>query len=100
VSNYSDRTLAPRLSEPFAVVSDHNQWLAAIRRRIADLNLSYETVNDLAGLQGNYLSKIIGDPPQKTRTMFLVAQALGLDTQLVENQELIEKLKGDGRSEN
>jgi hypothetical protein len=26
--------------------------------------------------------------------MFLVAQALGLDTQLVENQELIEKLKG------
>jgi hypothetical protein len=32
--------------------------------------------------------------------MFLVAQALGLDTQLVENQELIEKLKGDGRSEN
>jgi hypothetical protein len=94
LSSIESRQSAPRI---VATVSDHNQWLAAIRRRIQELGISYEVAGDLAGLHSNYLAKIISDPPPKRAspfTMFLVAQALGLDMQLVENRELIEKLKG------
>jgi hypothetical protein len=86
-----------RLSEPFAVVADHNQLLEAIRRRIQELGLSYEVVNDLAGLQQNYLTKVISNPPPKRMspfTQFLILQALGLRVRLEEDPELIEKLKG------
>jgi hypothetical protein len=88
----SERFSAPRI---VATCNDHNGLLEAIRRRIAELGVSYETVNELAGLPGNYLTKIISDPPPKRMSpfaMFLVTQALGLDVQLVENQQLIEKL--------
>jgi hypothetical protein len=93
VSNFADRMTAPRLSEPFAVVQDHNQWLAAIRRHIQELDLSFETVCDGSGIQSNYLTKILSDPPPKRAspfTMFLIAQFLGLSTQLVESPQLVE----------
>ena len=95
MSNFADRTTAPRLSEPFAVVADHNQLLAAIRRRVEELELSYEVVEHLAGLQSGYLAKIIGNPPIKRAspfTSFLILQALGLRVKLEKDPELIEKL--------
>jgi hypothetical protein len=88
-----------RLSAPHVVatVSDHNQLLEAIRRRIQELGLSYEVVNDLAGLQENYLTKVISNPPPKRMspfTQFLILQALGLRIKQEEDPELIEKLRG------
>jgi hypothetical protein len=94
LSGIEDRLLAPRI---VATVSDHNQMLVAIRRRIEELELSHETVEFLAGLQSGYLTKVIADPPPKRMspfTQFLILQAFGLNVQLVENPQLIEKLKG------
>jgi hypothetical protein len=93
----SERFSAPHVDLPYAVLGDHNQLLAAIRRRIEELGLSHETVEYLAGLQSGYLSKVIANPPPKRMspfTQFLILQALGLDMQLVESPQLIEKLKG------
>jgi cold shock CspA family protein len=80
-----------------ATVSDHNQLLAAIRQRIGELQLSYETVEYLSGLQSGYLTRVISDPPPKRMcpfTQFLILQALGLRVRLEEDPELIEKLRG------
>jgi hypothetical protein len=92
VSNLEDR-LSARV---VATVSDHNELLAAIRRRIEELELSHETVEYLAGLQSGYLSKVIADPPPKRTspfTQFLILQALGLRVKLEEDPQLIEKIR-------
>jgi hypothetical protein len=94
LSNLEDRLSAPRV--PIATVSDHNQLLEAIRRRIEALKLNHETVEYLAGLQSGYLSKIIANPPPKRVgpfTYFLILQALGLDMEFVENPQTMERLK-------
>jgi hypothetical protein len=97
LSNLADRLSASSADLVYAVVDDHNQLLVAIRRRIAELNVSHETVEYLAGLQSGYLSKVIADPPPKRMspfTQFLILQALGLRVRLEEDPQLIEKLKG------
>jgi hypothetical protein len=97
LSNLADRLSASSADLVYAVVDDHNKLLAAIRRRIEELDLSHETVEHLAGLRSGYLSKVIADPPPKRMspfTQFLILQALGLRVKLEEDQQLIEKLKG------
>jgi hypothetical protein len=94
--NLADRLSASSADLVYAVVDDHNQLLAAIRRRIEELDVSHETVEHLAGLQSGYLSKVIADPPPKRMspfTQFLILQALGLRVKLEEDQQLIEKLR-------
>jgi hypothetical protein len=79
LSSIQDRLSAPRL--PIATVSDHNALLAVIRRRVAELDVSYEVINEIAGLQSNYLGKVISNPPPKRMGMyiaFLILQTLGL----------------------
>jgi len=96
MSGWDDRSQAPRLSAVFATVNDHNALLAATRRRVDELELPHQIVEDLAGLQSGYLSKVLADPPPKRMgafTSFLILQALGLDMQLVENPQAMERLR-------
>jgi hypothetical protein len=96
VSNLADRLAAPSPDFGFAVVDDHNKLLAAIRRRIAELDVSYETVEYLSGIQSGYLSKITAEPPPKRVcpfTWFVVLRALGLRVRLEEDSDLVEKLR-------
>jgi hypothetical protein len=82
----------------FAVdVGDHGQLIAAFRQRIEQLDVSWETVEDIAGLQMGYLSKCLGTPPLKRAspfTIFLIASALGLRLSLTQDPAATEKLKG------
>jgi hypothetical protein len=83
---------------PYATLGDHNQMLAALRRRIDELGITLETLENCAGLQQNYATKILAAPvPQKRFspfTMFLIAEALGLDVCFVENPQKTEKMRG------
>ena len=93
MSSLSDRLTAPRV---VATVGDHNQLLDVIRRRVEELNVSHEVVEAIAGLQSGYLSKVLADPPPKRMgpfTWFLILGALGLDVQLAENQQAMERLR-------
>jgi hypothetical protein len=70
--------------------------LKAIRGRVAALDVSHEIIEEIAGIQRGYLSKVTADPPPKRMgafTWFLILQAIGLDMQLVENPDLTAKLK-------
>jgi hypothetical protein len=96
VSDLESRLSALRALPVFATVSDHNQLLAAIRRRVDELEINLATLEDIAGLQPNYATKVLGDPPPKRAcpfTTFLMLQALGLDVQLVENRQAMERLR-------
>ena len=81
---------------PIATVRDHNELLVAIRQRVEQLDLSHSTVEYLSGLQSGYLSKVVANPPPKRMqpfTWFLILQALGCELQIVENPQLMERLK-------
>ena len=83
-----------------AVVDHHEALLDALRRRVAELGLTLETVENIAGLPVGYASKVLSDPPQKRMnafTWFLVAQALGLRMVLEEDLELAEQMRGRWR---
>jgi len=41
------------------------ELVEVIRRRVAELNLSYETIDDVAGLPGRYTNKLLSDRPRK-----------------------------------
>jgi hypothetical protein len=94
MSNLEDRSLAPRVL--FSAIANHDALLEAIRKRIEELNISYETLEALAGIQSGYASKFLASPPPKrvtAFTWFLVLQALGMEMQLAENPQLAEKLR-------
>lgn len=96
MSGLQDKLSAPPVSPVYATASDHNALLAAIRRRIDELELPHQVVEHLAGLQNGYLTKVIANPPPKRAspfTLFLIVQALGLDMQLVENPQVMERLR-------
>jgi hypothetical protein len=96
LSNLADRLSASPADLVYATVGHSDALLDAVRKRIAELDISYETVEAIAGLQGGYLAKIIGSPPMKRVqlwTAFLLIEALGLRVKLEEDPELTEKLR-------
>jgi hypothetical protein len=80
----------------FAVVNHHNALLDAIRKRIEELNTTYEAIEDVAGLQSGYLAKILGRPTPAKRLhpflMFILLQALGLKAALVYDPDFKRKM--------
>ena len=80
-----------------AVVDHHEALLAALRHRVEELGLTLEAVENIAGLQAGYGSKILSTPPRKRMnafTWFLLIQALGLRMVLEEDPELVERMRG------
>jgi hypothetical protein len=96
VSSFSDRLSAPRSDLVYATVPHSDALLAAIRRRINELEVSYETVEAVNGIQSGYTTKILGNPPAKRvqlYTAFLLIEALGLRVRLEEDPDLAERLR-------
>lgn len=94
MSTFEDRLSAPRI--PIATVSDHNALLEAIRQRVAELDVSYDVIESIAGIQSGCPSKVIANPPPKRIgpfTYFLILQALGCELQMVENPQEMERLR-------
>jgi len=66
-------------------VAHYAQLLDAIRLRVAELGISYDLIDEFAGLADGYFSKLMCDPPIKrmgSMTLFLVLQTLGLQVVL------------------
>ena len=77
-------------------VEHSEQLLAAIRRRVEELKLSHEVLDDLCTFSPGYASKLLSNPPTKRLghfTLFLLLQVLALDILLIENPERLEILK-------
>jgi hypothetical protein len=86
-------SVAPRA---IARIEHSEALLAALRRRLDELQITHETVDHLSGFASGYASKLLSDPPTKRLghfSLFVLLQTLGLDIVLVENPEALEALR-------
>jgi hypothetical protein len=86
-------SVAPRA---LARIEHSEALLAALRRRVHELQLTHEVVDHLAGFPLGYASKLLANPPTKRLghfSLFCLLQTLGLDIVLVENPLALEALR-------
>src|SRR6516164_1004632 len=79
-----------------AEVTTYHGFTAAIRQWIAELDTNYACVNDLAGLQDGYLSKLIARSPIRNfgpLSLGPTLGALGLKLLLVIDTESLAKIR-------
>jgi hypothetical protein len=80
------------------VIRSQREFLAAIRERIAHLDISRETVNEICGLPARYSNKLLSPAPIKrigVGSLFQLARGLGCDLQLVENPEATAQIRNE-----
>jgi hypothetical protein len=83
----------PRVLAEF---TDYDGMLAAVRARVAELQVNGERFDEFAGLPRGYLSKLIGARPVRRiamTSMGPVMNGLGLRLLVIENQEATARLK-------
>jgi hypothetical protein len=99
LSGIESRLSAPHVDLAYAIIGHSDALLAAIRRRINELQLSHETVESISGAMPGYISKILGSPcspPAKRIQLYLaciLVEALGLEIRLYENPQAMERLE-------
>jgi hypothetical protein len=92
-SSVADGRIGGRL---FATATDYPALLAAIKKRLGELNVSLECIDSIAGLSERYFGKLTCNPPIRylsTFSMFLVLQALGLKIALVYDPEALQRVQ-------
>jgi hypothetical protein len=86
------------LQKPLATVRDYADLHAALRARAAALNVSRETIDDIAGLQAGYAAKLLAPNPQGSLrvmghyTLGLMLGALGLKLLVVVDDAALAKV--------
>jgi hypothetical protein len=68
----------------------------AARARIAELDITYDSVDELAGFPARFTGKLLAEPPMRgltVATMFALLGALALDPVIEPNNERLEKLR-------
>jgi hypothetical protein len=94
---------APTASGPIAVagpavVKSQREFLAAIRERIGQLNVSLESVNEMCSLPPRYANKLLSPSPIKrlgVGSLWQLARGLGMELQLVENPEATRQIRAE-----
>jgi hypothetical protein len=86
------------MGEPrvIAEIREYGDFTAAIRKWILELDTTYECIDEIAGLQDRYLSKLIAKTPVRNFgpiTLSPVLGALGLKLLLVIDTEKLAKLR-------
>jgi hypothetical protein len=79
-----------------AEFTDYDGMLAAVRSRVAELQVNGERFDEYAGLPKGYLSKLIGVRPSRglgKLSLGLVMNGLGMSLLAIENQEATARLK-------
>lgn len=82
---------------------DHDELLAALRRRKEQLELSVETLDHLAGLTARHSQKILGCNPGRGITRITLGPllgSLGLKVLIVEDDEAIARIAPRWRKRN
>lgn len=79
-----------------AVARHYAEVVAACRKRLAELEITHETLDAIAGLQSGYAGKLLCEPPIKRMgplTMFLVFEALGMQVAFQEDTAALGRVK-------
>jgi hypothetical protein len=78
-------------------VRDEADLLAAIRKRLHELGVTYDVLDRVAGLPDRFASKLLCDPPIRhisPMTLWLILGALGYDIGLIHNPDSLAKVRG------
>jgi hypothetical protein len=78
------------------LVHDEHEFLAAIRARLDELGVTYDSLDRAAGLPDRFSSKILCRPPVRhvsALTLWLVLGAVGLDLALIPNPEALARVQ-------
>jgi hypothetical protein len=81
----------------FAVVRDYDGLLAAIRARRDELKVAHLVIDDVAGLQTGYTSKLLSDPPIRNlgaMSLGPLLGTLGLALAIVHDGEALRRVQG------
>jgi hypothetical protein len=81
---------------PLAIVSDYLGLIAGLRARVAELDINYETLDQLAGWTNSYASKVLGEEPARflgPMSFDAILPALGVKLHLVEDAEALARIK-------
>jgi hypothetical protein len=88
------------MTEPIAICRDPSELQMALRARADALQLSRETIDEIAGLSPGHSGKLLNHPPSKgfgPVSFFLMVQALGLSIALIEDQTMMKRLQHEPR---
>lgn len=90
------------MSRPIAEIVDYNEWIAALKKRADELEISRETIDDLCGFPDRLSNKLLcfskpgvnGRRPTARafgpKSLGPILQALGLKIVLVEDEKTLE----------
>ena len=86
------------MSEPIIIaeIREYDEFTAALRKWVYDLDTTYDCVSDLAGVQDRYLNKLIARSPIRNfgrTSLGPVLGALGLKILLVIDTEALAKMR-------
>jgi hypothetical protein len=88
---------APQLMPAGAVLArNETELLTAIRARIAELDVSYDTLDRIAGLPDRFASKLLCNPPIRQisqATLWLLMGAIGFKLALIPDAEGLAKVQ-------
>jgi hypothetical protein len=79
-----------------ATVRDYDELIAAIRARRDELEVTHETIGEVAGIASGHASKLLCDPPMKRMgiiSLGAVLGALGLKLIVVEDEEALARVR-------
>jgi hypothetical protein len=82
--------------EPIAEVVSYESLITALRHRLAELDGTFESLDDLCGLCRGHTQSLLGATPRKflgSMSFGVVLQALGLKLQLVEDTEQLKRVR-------
>jgi hypothetical protein len=77
-------------------VHHYAELLAVVRARVAELNISHQTLDHIAGLPSGYAGQILCEVPRKRMgglSQFLILGALGLSLEVHEDTEALERVR-------
>jgi hypothetical protein len=89
-------TTTPSLPAGAVLTRNETELLAAIRTRVAELDVSYDTLDRIAGLPDRFASKLLCDPPMRQisqATLWLLMGALGYKIALLPDEEGLAKVQ-------
>jgi hypothetical protein len=79
-----------------AIVSEYSELHAALRRRMHELDISRETLNEIAGLQSGYSGKLLAPLPGRILgpiSLGAILGALALKLVIIEDPAQLERLR-------
>jgi hypothetical protein len=81
---------------PIAIVKDYDHLRAAARARMAQLQITFETLDAVSGVQSGYSAKILGPKPSRNfgpMSLSTIFSALGMKLVAVEDPEALAQIR-------